>query len=89
MTKSKSKSKKSEKGKESNNSTNASDNRVSNYKHFNEKDSEIGFLRAAILEVISHSKWMYMMVVFLLAVRLLTFRDIENKLCDLITHRKD
>ena len=56
MTKSKSKSKKSEKGKESNNSTNASDNRVSNYKHFNEKDSEIGFLRAAILEVISHSK---------------------------------
>ena len=56
MTKSKSKSKKSEKGKESNNTTNASDNRVSNYSHFNEKDSEIVFLKAAILEVISHSK---------------------------------
>ena len=46
MTKSKSKIKKSEKGKESNNSTNASDNRVSNYRHFNEKDSEIGFFES-------------------------------------------
>jgi len=56
MTKSKSKSKKSEKGKESNNSTNTSDNTVSYRNHFNKKDSEIVFLKAAILEVISHSK---------------------------------
>lgn len=56
MIKFKFKSKKSEKGKESNNLINVSDNRVSNYRYFNEKDSEIGFLRVVILEVILYFK---------------------------------